>query len=91
MDTQTGHERLAVVGEDSVRADRRYSYKAVDDLGGFCFENGKMVSCVCACFAADAGGLDVAGGAERLRLRSYRKANLALNLAQTRKCSCNKR
>jgi hypothetical protein len=43
-DASTGYERLAVVGEDSARQDRRYTYKALDDVGGFCFENGKAVS-----------------------------------------------
>lgn len=44
VDTTTGHERLAVVGEDSARQDRRYTYKALEDVGGLCFENGKAVS-----------------------------------------------
>jgi hypothetical protein len=39
-----GAERLMVTAEDSVRKDRRYTYKAVTDVGGFCFENGKAVS-----------------------------------------------
>lgn len=43
-DANSGYERLAVVGEDSARQDRRYTYKALDDVGGFCFENGKAVS-----------------------------------------------
>lgn len=34
---------MAVIGEDSARQDRRYTYKACDDLGGFCFENCKAV------------------------------------------------
>lgn len=44
VDASTGFERLAVVGEDSARQDRRYTYKAMEELGGFCFENGKAVS-----------------------------------------------
>jgi hypothetical protein len=44
VDASTGVERLAVVGEDSARQDRRYTYKAMEELGGFCFENGKAVS-----------------------------------------------
>lgn len=44
VDASTGAERLAVVGEDSARQDRRYTYKAMEELGGFCFENGKAVS-----------------------------------------------
>lgn len=43
-DANSGYERLAVVGEDSARQDRRYTYKALDDVGGFYFENGKAVS-----------------------------------------------
>lgn len=43
-DANSGYERLAVVGEDSARQDRRYTYKALDGVGGFCFENGKAVS-----------------------------------------------
>lgn len=34
-----------VTAEDGARLDRRYTYKAVEDVGGFCFENGKAVSC----------------------------------------------
>lgn len=44
VDANSGHERLAVVGEDSARQDRRYTYKALEDVGGYCFENGKAVS-----------------------------------------------
>lgn len=44
VDASTGAERLAVVGEDTARLDRRYTYKALDDMGGFCFENGKAVN-----------------------------------------------
>lgn len=32
-----------VMAEDGARLDRRYTYKAVEDVGGFCFENGKAV------------------------------------------------
>lgn len=41
--TSPSSERMAVIGEDSARQDRRYTYKACDDLGGFCFENCKAV------------------------------------------------
>lgn len=43
VDTVTGAERLVVEGEDTARLDRRYTYKALDDVGGFCFENSKAV------------------------------------------------
>jgi len=32
-----------VMAEDGARLDRRYTYKASEDVGGFCFENGKAV------------------------------------------------
>jgi hypothetical protein len=58
VDAATGHERLAVVGEDSARQDRRYTYKALEDVGGLCFENGKAVSTL--------GGGDSLGGGSSL-------------------------
>lgn len=42
-----GAEKLMVMAEDGARLDRRYTYKAVEDVGGFCFENGKAVSGHC--------------------------------------------
>lgn len=48
VDAASGAERLAVIGEDSARLDRRYTYKALEDVGGFCFENGKAVRRVLA-------------------------------------------
>eukprot|EP00878_Enallax_costatus_P026588 GHUV01028539.1.p3 GENE.GHUV01028539.1~~GHUV01028539.1.p3 ORF type:complete len:119 (-),score=36.04 GHUV01028539.1:882-1238(-) len=39
----SGAEKLMVMAEDGARLDRRYTYKAVEDVGGFCFENGKAV------------------------------------------------
>lgn len=44
----SGVERLIVTAEDGARLDRRYTYKAAEDAGGFCFENGKAV---CAALA----------------------------------------
>jgi hypothetical protein len=38
-----GDEKLMVMAEDGARLDRRYTYKASEDVGGFCFENGKAV------------------------------------------------
>jgi hypothetical protein len=54
VDANSGHERLAVVGEDSARQDRRYTYKALEDVGGYCFENGKAVSPMPAAHSAGA-------------------------------------
>jgi hypothetical protein len=44
INEEEGFEKLMVLAEDGHRKDRRYTYKAVTDVGGFCFENGKAVS-----------------------------------------------
>eukprot|EP00775_Hariotina_reticulata_P007160 gene7160-7375_t len=41
---EQGDEKLMVMAEDGARLDRRYTYKASEDVGGFCFENGKAVT-----------------------------------------------
>ncbi|KAG1672613.1 hypothetical protein FOA52_002093 [Chlamydomonas sp. UWO 241] len=43
VDDSGGAERVVVVAEDSHRRDRRYTYMAVQELGGFKLENGAAV------------------------------------------------
>lgn len=47
-----GAKKLMVMAEDGARLDRRYTYKAAEDVGGFCFENGKAVSARLWCTVA---------------------------------------
>jgi hypothetical protein len=70
VDANSGHERLAVVGEDSARQDRRYTYKALEDVGGYCFENGKAVSPVPAARPVSACYFGVHGHAPAQHCRS---------------------